>query len=156
MTRFFNNVKTAFLLGLLFSIVLLIGSAFGLRGLIFAFLLGGLMNMVAFFYSDKIALATMRAQEVDERSHSDLVTMVQRLAKNASLPTPRIYVCPHQAPNAFATGRSPRKAAVAVTQGALQLLTYEELEGVMAHELSHVKNRDTLISCVAMTPSSSS
>ena len=109
------------------------------------------MNMVAFFYSDKIALATMRAQEVDERSHSDLVTMVQRLAKNASLPTPRIYVCPHQAPNAFATGRSPRKAAVAVTQGALQLLTYEELEGVMAHELSHVKNRDTLISCVAAT-----
>ncbi len=151
MTRFINNAKTAVLLGLLFGIILLVGSMFGPRGLIFAFLFGGVMNVVAFFFSDRIALAAMRAQEVDEQTAPDLVTMVERLARNADLPMPRVYVCPQQAPNAFATGRSPSKAAVAVTHGALSLLSYDELEGVMAHELAHVKNRDTLISCVAAT-----
>lgn len=151
MTRFVNNTKTAVFLGALFGLIILIGSRFGAPGIIFAFIFGGLMNVIAFFFSDKIALASMRAQEVDEKSAPDLVPMVRRLAKNANLPMPRVYVCPHQAPNAFATGRSPAKAAVAVTHGAIELLTYEELEGVMAHELAHVKNRDTLISCIAAT-----
>jgi heat shock protein HtpX len=151
MTRFFNNVKTAMLLGGMFALVLAIGSAFGQNGLIIAFILGGAMNVVAFFFSDKIALASMRAQEVDERTAPDLYAMVRRLAQNANLPMPRVYICPQQAPNAFATGRSPRKAAVAITVGALRLLDEHEVEGVMAHELAHVKNRDTLTSCIAAT-----
>ena len=154
MTRFVNNAKTAGLLGLMFGLVLALGYMLGggsTHGLVIAFLFGGLMNVVAFFYSDKIALAAMRGQEVDAQSAPDLILMVRRLAENARLPMPKVYICPQQAPNAFATGRSPSKAAVAVTQGALKLLSYEELEGVMAHELSHVKNRDTLISCVAAT-----
>jgi len=151
MTRFVNNVKTAMLLGLMFGLILLVGSRFGQQGLIIAFLLGGLMNVFAFFFSDKVAIKMMRGQEVDEQTSPDLVHMVGRLAKNAGLPMPRVYICPQDAPNAFATGRSPSRAAVAVTNGALRLLTYEELEGVMAHELAHVKNRDTLISCVAAT-----
>jgi len=151
MTRFVNNMKTAVFLGLLFGLILLIGAQFGRMGLIMAFLFGGMTNIVAYFYSDKIALASMRGQEVDEQTAPDLVQMVQRLAENASLPMPRVYICPQDAPNAFATGRNPENAAVAVTHGALKLLTYDELEGVMAHELAHVKNRDTLISCVAAT-----
>lgn len=151
MTQFINNAKTAAFLGLMFAFLLLIGSRFGTGGLTIAFLLGGMMNIIAYFCSDKIALSAMRAQQVDESTAPDLVTMVQRLANNANLPMPRVYICPQDAPNAFATGRNPSKAAVAVTHGALRLLSYEELEGVMAHELAHVKNRDTLISCVAAT-----
>lgn len=151
MTRFFNNFKTVVLLGGMFGLVLLIGAHFGQQGLLIAFVLGGLMNVIAFFFSDRIALAAMQAQEVDERSAPDLYAMVQRLADRAGLPMPRVYICPQEAPNAFATGRSPSKAAVAVTRGALRLLSYDELEGVMGHELAHVKNRDTLISCVAAT-----
>ena len=151
MTRFVNNTKTAMLLGLMFGLILLVGSFWGQQGLIIALIFGGFTNIIAFFYSDRIALAAMRGQEVDESSAPDLILMVRRLAENASLPMPRVYICPQEAPNAFATGPSPNKAAVAVTQGALRLLSYDELEGVMAHELSHVKNRDTLISCVAAT-----
>ncbi len=151
MTRFVNNVKTAVLLAAMFGLILLIGAQFGQRGLTIAFILGGVGNIFAYFFSDKIALAAMRGEEVDERTAPDLIAMVRRLATNAGLPMPRVYICPQAAPNAFATGRNPRHAAVAVTRGALQLLTYDELEGVMAHELSHVKNRDTLISCVAAT-----
>jgi len=151
MTRFVNNAKTAMFLGLMFGLVLLIGAQFGQRGLIFALIAGGAGNVIAYFFSDKIALKAMRGQEVDASSAPDLYVMVERLARNAGLPMPRVYICPQEAPNAFATGRNPKHAAVAVTQGALRLLSYEELEGVMAHELSHVKNRDTLISCVAAT-----
>ena len=151
MTRFINNTKSAILLGGLFGLILLVGAQWGPRGLLFGFMFGGLMNVIAYFYSDKIALASMRGKEVDKKTAPDLVHMVERLARNANLPMPRVYICPHQAPNAFATGRNPNHAAVAVTHGALQLLAYEELEGVMAHELAHVKNRDTLISCVAAT-----
>jgi heat shock protein HtpX len=150
MTRFVNNLKTAVFLGALFGLILLLGVWIGgQQVLIIAIIFGGVMNVIAYFFSDKIALASMRAKEVDRATAPDLYTMVERLAKNAGLPMPRVYVCPQQAPNAFATGRNPRKAAVAVTQGALQLLSHEELEGVMAHELAHVRNRDTLISCVA-------
>ncbi|MCC7145479.1 MAG: zinc metalloprotease HtpX [Phycisphaeraceae bacterium] len=151
MTRFANNAKTVLLLGTLFGLILFVGAQFGQRGLLLAFIFGGLSNIVAYFFSDRIALATMRAQQVDEQTAPDLFAMVRRLAENAGLPMPKVYVCPQEAPNAFATGRNPRHAAVAVTQGALRLLSYDELEGVMAHELSHVKNRDTLISAVAAT-----
>lgn len=151
MTKFANNLKTAALLGLMFGLILLIGLPWGKQGLTIAFLAGGLMNVIVFFFSDKIALASMGAQEVNEQTAPDLITMIRRLSKNAGIPMPRVYICPQDAPNAFATGRSPSKAAVAVTRGALSLLNYDELEGVMAHELAHVKNRDTLISCLAAT-----
>jgi heat shock protein HtpX len=157
MTTFWNNTKTAMLLGLMFGLVLAVGAGVGgamgnpTQGLIIAFLFGGLMNAVAFFFSDKIALAAMHAQEADPQRDADLYEMVERLARKANLPMPKVYICPQEVPNAFATGRSPHKAAVAVTHGAIRLLNYDELEGVMAHELAHVKNRDTLISCVAAT-----
>ncbi|MFA9478791.1 zinc metalloprotease HtpX [Phycisphaerales bacterium AB-hyl4] len=158
MNNFANWTKTAFLLGLMFGLILLagyiIGEATGMgavQGLTIGLLLGGVMNFIAYFHSDKIAIKAMRGQAVDAKSAPDLVNMVERLARNANLPMPRVYICPQQAPNAFATGRNPKNAAVAVTNGALRLLSYEELEGVMAHELAHVKNRDTLISTVAAT-----
>ena len=152
MTRFTNNLKTTIFLAAMFGLVLALGSMLGgKQGLIIAFVIGGAMNVITFFFSDKIALAAMQAKEVDARTAPDLHTMVSRLAQNAGLPMPRVYICPQDAPNAFATGRNPNNAAVAVTQGALKLLSYEELEGVMAHELAHVKNRDTLISCIAAT-----
>lgn len=147
-----NNTKTVFLLGLMMGLILLMGYFIGggrPEGVFIAFLFGGVSAIVSFFFSDKIAIATMRGQEADPQAHGDLIEMVQRLANNANLPMPRVYICPQEAPNAFATGRNPKHAAVAVTHGALQLLTYEELEGVMAHELAHVKNRDTLISTIA-------
>lgn len=151
MTKAWNNVKTAVLLAAMFALILLIGSFFGRQGLLIAFMFGGLMNVITFFFSDKIALASMQARLVDRASAPDLYEMVQRLSENARLPMPRVYICPHESPNAFATGRNPSNAAVAVTQGALRLLSYDELEGVIGHELAHVKNRDTLISCVAAT-----
>ena len=110
-----------------------------------------IMNFGAWFFSDKIAIAAMRCQEVDERSAPELVGMVAQLAQRANLPMPRVYISQHQAPNAFATGRNPKNAAVAVTVGALNLLNRDELEGVLAHELAHIKNRDTLTSTVAAT-----
>jgi len=151
MTRFTNNLKTTILLALMFGLILAVGAQFGQRGIVIAFLFGGLGTLFSFFFSDKIAVAAMRGKQVDEDTAPDLVRMVRRLAENAGMPMPRVYICPQDAPNAFATGRSPKHAAVAVTHGALQLLSYEALEGVMAHELAHVKNRDTLISTVAAT-----
>lgn len=151
MTSFVNNMKTALLLGALMGLFLLVGSMWGQEGMIVALLFGGVMNFVAFFFSDTIALKAMRGQEVDEKSAPDLYNMVDELRRRAGLPMPRVYICPHDAPNAFATGRSPKKAAVAVTQGLLRTMNRDELEGVIAHELAHVKNRDTLISCVSAT-----
>lgn len=150
MTRFVNNTKTAMLLALMFALILFGGYMFGgTTGLIIAFVIGGLGNVIAYFHSDKIAITMMKGQPVDERSAPDLIEMVERLSRHANLPMPRVFVCPQEAPNAFATGRNPKHAAVAVTQGAMRLLSYDELEGVMAHELAHVKNRDTLTSTVA-------
>jgi heat shock protein HtpX len=120
------------------------------KGYVLPFLLIGIfMNFGAWFFSDKIAIAAMRGRELDETT--DLHGMVDRLRQRAGLPMPKVYLCPHDAPNAFATGRSPRHAAVAVTQGAVQLLDAQELEGVLAHELAHIRNRDTLTSAVAAT-----
>jgi heat shock protein HtpX len=149
MTRLVNNVKTAALLGGLMGLFLVVGSFYGQQGMVIALVLGGLANVFAWFFSDKIALAAMGGQEVDPSS--DLHRMVDELRRRAGLPMPRVYLCPHDAPNAFATGRSPRKAAVAVTRGAVRLLDRQELEGVLAHELAHIKNRDTLTSCIAAT-----
>jgi heat shock protein HtpX len=154
MTRFVNNVKTALLMGGMFGLFLAVGSLYGKQGMILALVLGGVMNVIAWFFSDKIAIATMRGQEVhadDPGLAGQLYRAVDRLRQRAGLPMPRVYVCPHEAPNAFATGRSPSKAAVAVTEGAIRLLDDDELEGVIAHELAHIKNRDTLTSCIAAT-----
>lgn len=149
-----NNVKTALLMGGMMGLLLFAGSFYGQRGMLIALVLGGGMNLFAWFFSDKVALAAMKGVEVNGDTPGvggQLFKMVDELRTRAELPMPKVYVCPQEAPNAFATGRSPRKAAVAVTEGALRLLSYDELRGVMAHELAHVKNRDTLISCVAAT-----
>lgn len=154
MTRFINNFKTALLMGGLMGLFLLVGSQFGQQGMIFALLFGGISNVVAWFYSDKIALAAMRGQEVGPDTGGvagEVYHLVDELRQNAGLPMPRVFVCPQQAPNAFATGRNPSHAAVAVTQGALSVLSLDELRGVIGHELAHVRNRDTLTSCVAAT-----
>jgi heat shock protein HtpX len=151
MVRFVNNVKTTLLLGALFGLLIWVGSFWGTGGMIVGGIFAVAMNFGAWFFSDRIAIASMRGQEVDERTAPELVSMVRRLSERAGLPMPRVYVCPQDAPNAFATGRNPRHAAVAVTRGAMQLLDGRELEGVIGHELAHIKNRDTLTSTIAAT-----
>jgi heat shock protein HtpX len=151
MTNFVNNFKTAIFMALLIVLMAIVGRLMGgVQGMVIALVFAVGMNFFAFFFSDKLALSAMGGQEVTD-PNDPLVVMVRRLSQNAGLPMPRVYICPQEAPNAFATGRSPSKAAVAVTEGAMRLLSYDELEGVMAHELAHVKNRDTLISTVAGT-----
>ncbi len=153
MTTFVNNMKTAVLLGALFGLVVWVGSIWGPTGMIIAGIFAVIVNFTAWFASDKIAVAAMRGVPADERTPSgaELAGIVRRLADRAKLPMPRVYICPQEAPNAFATGRNPRHAAVAVTRGAMQLLDRQELEGVIAHELAHIKNRDTLTSTIAAT-----
>lgn len=152
MTAFVNNMKTVMLLGALFGLLVWAGWALGgAQGLIVAGIFAMVMNFSAWFFSDRIAIAAMRGREIDARSAPDLYIMVERLAQRANLPMPRVYICPQEAPNAFATGRNPKHSAVAVTVGALRLLNHEELEGVMAHELAHIKNRDTLTATIAAT-----
>ena len=152
MTAFVNNIKTAVLLGALFGLLVWAGYALGgSNGMIIGGVIAVIMNFSAWFFSDKIAIAAMRCKQVDERSAPELYEMIRVLSQRAGLPMPRVYVCPQEAPNAFATGRNPRHSAVAVTVGALNLLSREELEGVMAHELAHIKNRDTLTSTIAAT-----
>jgi heat shock protein HtpX len=147
-----NSVKTALLLGALTGLLLFIGQAMGGRsGMTFALFMAGAMNFAAFFWSDKIVLRMYRAQPATREQAPELYEIVERLAMKAGIPMPRLYRIPDPALNAFATGRNPSHAAVAVTEGMLRALTREELEGVLAHELSHVLNRDTLISTVAAT-----
>lgn len=147
-----NGIKTALLLGLMTALVLGIGNLVGGRqGMMFAFVIAAIMNFVSYWFSDKIVLALYRAQPVDQSQAPDLYGIVQGLAQRMQMPMPKLYVIPTDAPNAFATGRNPEHAAVAVTEGIMRLLNREELEGVLAHELSHVSNRDILISSVAAT-----
>lgn len=154
MVRFVNNIKTVILLGGMMGLFVAIGGMYGQQGLIMGLLMGGVMNLVAWFFSHSIAIKAMQGHEItgDEGPAArDLYQMVDELRQRANLPMPKVYICPHDAPNAFATGRSPSKAAVAFTEGALRLLDREELRGVIAHELAHIKNRDTLTSCIAAT-----
>ena len=149
---FVNNMKTAVLLAALLGLCMLVGRAIGgPYGMVLGFLFGGLGNLVAYFFSDRIALASMGAQPVTRQDAPELVDAVARLAERAGLPTPRVYVCPQQAPNAFATGRNPSHAVVCVTSGMLERFPMQEIEAVLAHELGHVKHRDMLIATVAAT-----
>jgi heat shock protein HtpX len=147
-----NTFKTAFLLTVLTLFIIFVGRAFGgERGMVFAFFLAAVMNFVSYFFSDKIALSMYRAQPVTREELPRVYNVVERLSQRNGLPMPKIFVIPTDSPNAFATGRNPSHASVAVTQGILALLNDEELEGVLAHELSHVRNRDILISSIAAT-----
>lgn len=148
--RWLNNAKTALLLGSLMGLCMAVGYFVGgSQGLLIGLLFGGLGNVISFFFSDKIALAAMGGQEVARDQIPWLFDMVERLAARAGLPMPRVYVCPQPAPNAFATGRNPQRAVVAVTEGMLRGFPQHEIEGVLAHELAHIKHRDMLISTVA-------
>ena len=153
----FENIKTLLLLsiltGLLIVIGYFIGSLFGvgLLGASAFFLLAMIMNFSSYFFSDKIVLRMYGAKEVSEHEAPELHSIVSELAQNAGIPKPKVAIVESATPNAFATGRSPKKAVVAVTTGILSLLSRDELEGVIAHELGHVKNRDILISAVAAT-----
>jgi heat shock protein HtpX len=145
-----NSLKTVLLLGLLSGLLLALGEFLGgAQGLVTAFLFAAVMNFVSYWWSDKIVLKMYRAQEVGPEHR--LSVIVRRLATQAGLPMPKVYVIPDPSPNAFATGRNPSHAAVAATEGVLRLMSDHELEGVIAHELAHVKHRDILISSVAAT-----
>lgn len=147
-----NAVKTTFLLGILTVLFVTGGMALGgEQGMVFAFILAVAMNFGAYFYSDKLVLSMYRAQEVHESEAPWLHDMVRQLAGRAGIPMPKVYVIPNDQPNAFATGRNPEHAAVAVTQGITRVLSREELAGVLAHEIAHVKNRDILIGTIAAT-----
>src|SRR5436190_9999230 len=145
-----NGLKTALLLGLLSGVLLALGELLGgANGLVLAFGFAVVMNFISYWFSDKIVLRMYRAQEVGPEHR--LWKVVRRLATQAGLPMPKVYVIPDMAANAFATGRNPEHAAVAATEGVLRLMNEQELEGVIAHELAHVKHRDILISSVAAT-----
>jgi heat shock protein HtpX len=144
--------KTALLLALLTAILVLIGGAIGgQQGMLVAFVLALAMNFFSYWFSDRIVLKMYGAQPIEEAQSPRLFAMVRRLATRAGIPMPRVYLIPSETPNAFATGRNPEHAAVAVTEGIMRLLDEEELEGVLAHELAHVTNRDVLISTLAAT-----
>jgi heat shock protein HtpX len=147
-----NAVKTAFLMALLTVLLVFFGQIVGGQsGALLAFLLAAGINFFSYWFSDKIILATYRAQEVTEAEAPQLHAMVRRLSQRARLPMPKVYIIPTDTPNAFATGRDPHHAAVAVTEGIRRILSPDELEGVLGHELAHVKNRDILIGTVAAT-----
>jgi len=147
-----NRIKTTLLLSLLTVLMVLMGSAIGGQtGMVVAFLMALAMNFFSYWFSDKIVLKMYGAREVGEHDHPAFYGMVERLSIQAGLPMPRVYIIPSEGPNAFATGRNPRHAAVAATEGILRILSPEELEGVMAHELAHVQNRDILVGTIAAT-----
>ncbi len=147
-----NTVKTALLLGALTGLLMLIGGLIGGKGGVYiAFIFAVILNFGSYWFSDKIVLKMYKAQEVSESSAPDLYNIVRNLAMKACLPMPRIFIIPEETPNAFATGRNEKHAVVAVTKGIMRILNKEELEGVIAHELSHIKNKDMLISSIAAT-----
>ena len=145
-----NGVKTVLLLGALSGLLLVIGEVVaGSNGLMFGLIAAAVMNLGSYWFSDKIVLRMYRAQEVGPEH--PLYRITERLARQGGLPMPKVYIIPDASPNAFATGRNPSHAAVAATQGIMQILSERELEGVIAHELAHVKHRDILISSIAAT-----
>lgn len=145
-----NTFKTFLLLAALTALFMLVGQAIGGRGgAMLALVLAGVMNFFAYWFSDKLALSMAGARPVSPEEAPHLHQIVAKLAAQAGLPKPRVYIIPQATPNAFATGRNPEHAAVAVTQGILELLDWDELEGVLAHELAHIKNRDILVSTIA-------
>ncbi|OGL44038.1 MAG: protease HtpX [Candidatus Schekmanbacteria bacterium RBG_13_48_7] len=147
-----NAIKTAMLMAALTAILLIIGNVLmGGRGVMIALIMAFAMNFFSYWFSDKIVLKMYRAQEVTEADAPELYSTVAGLTQAAGLPMPKIYIIPTNTPNAFATGRNPQHAVVAVTQGILSMLNRDELEGVLGHELGHVKNRDILISTIAAT-----
>lgn len=149
MGSFTNWVKTVFFLGLLTGLMLWVGSFWGEQGLFFALIFVFVMNFISFFFSDKIVLAMYGAKPLPN-SHW-LAQLVHEVALKAKIPTPKAYIISNPSPNAFATGRNPKHSAVACTEGILKILSREELKGVLAHEISHIKNRDTLIATIAAT-----
>jgi heat shock protein HtpX len=147
-----NQIRTTILLAVMTALILWIGQLFGGRqGMIIALLLAAGMNFFSYWYSDKIVLKMYRAQEASPQQAPELYEMVQTLSRNAGLPMPKLYIIPNDAPNAFATGRNPEHAVVAVTRGLLNIMDRDEVAGVLAHEMAHVKNRDILIGSIAAT-----
>jgi heat shock protein HtpX len=149
---FSNTMKTTFLLALMTVLIILIGRAIGgQQGMVLAFVLAGVMNLGSYWFSDRIVLAMYRAQEISPQENPGIHQIVAELAQNAGIPKPRVYLIEDDSPNAFATGRNPQHAVVAVTTGIMRILSREELRGVLAHELGHVRNRDILIGSIAAT-----
>jgi len=147
-----NTFKSTLLLTALTLLLVFVGARLGgQNGAVLAFLLAAAMNFVSYFFSDRIALAVYRAQQANPSDLPRVYAALERLTSRQNLPMPRVYVIPQDSPNAFATGRNPKHASVAVTRGILDLLNDEELEGVLAHELGHVRNRDILTSSIAAT-----
>jgi len=147
-----NALRTTFLMALLTVLLVLAGGAIGGKsGMTFALMMAGVMNFVSYWFSDKIVLAMYGAKEATEAEYPEFFGLVRQLAVQAGIPMPRVYIIASETPNAFATGRNPEHAAVAATTGIMRILTRDELIGVMAHELSHVKHRDILISSIAAT-----
>jgi heat shock protein HtpX len=147
-----SRIRTTFLLALLTVLIIWIGGRFGgQNGMMLAFLFAVIMNFGSYWFSDKIVLAMYRAQPLEESQAPGLYSIVRELAAEAQVPMPRVYMIPDETPNAFATGRNPQNAAVAVTEGLWRLLTPDEIRGVLAHEMAHVKNRDILVSSIAAT-----
>lgn len=147
-----SRIRTTFLLALLTVMIVWLGDYLGGRnGLIVAFIFATAMNLGSYWFSDRIVLAMYRAQPIDEHQAPGLYRMVRELAAAAQIPMPRIYMIPEETPNAFATGRNPENAVVAVTEGLWRLLSPEEIRGVLAHEIGHIKNRDILVSSIAAT-----
>ncbi|MGB2770371.1 MAG: zinc metalloprotease HtpX [Candidatus Zixiibacteriota bacterium] len=147
-----NTLKTAFLLTLMTLLFIFIGRMLGgNQGMVVAFIFAAIMNLGTYWFSDKIVLRMYRAQRVDEATSPRLHDIVRRAATAAHLPMPKVYIIPTQTPNAFATGRNPKHAAVAVTQGILKMLDEDELEGVISHEMAHIRNRDILTGSIVAT-----